>query len=222
MKPLNFADQLDMKKLTILALITCIGTAASAQFEGVLTYDCTIKNKTLTTIYESKSKVLLEAKIYPMKAGIADIKEAREQDPILFDFEKKKATRIGTRHHEIASSDLAPVTNDRNDKAKDEEINISLVGTEKIDAYNCQHFTVKIKNTTVDLWITKELGASSVCLLSQFDYYPAGSILYNKLQAAGGEGVVVRSKEGEVVVNLTNAQVKTVPPSYFEIPGVKP
>ena len=211
-----------MKKITILAIFLGIGTAALAQFEGILTYDCTIKNKTLTTIYESKTKVLLEAKIYPMKAGIADIKDAKEQDPILFDFEAKKATRVGSKHHEIATSDLGPVTNDHNDKAKDQDITITSVGPEKIESYNCGHFTVKIKNTTVDLWITKDLGVSSVCLFSQFDYYPAGSILYEKLKAASGGGVVVRSKEGDVVVNLTNAQVKPVPPSYFDIQGVKP
>ncbi|HEY4337286.1 MAG TPA: DUF4412 domain-containing protein [Puia sp.] len=210
-----------MKKLTLLALFLSFGMASFAQFEGVLTYDCTIRNKTLTTIYESKAKVLLEAKIYPMKNGIADIKEAKEQDAILFDFEAKKATRIGTKHHETATSALVPVTNDHNDKAKGDEITVTLVGEEQIAPYKCQHFTVKIKNTTVDLWITKELGVSSVCLLSQFDYYPSGSILYDKLKAAGGDGVVVRSKEGDVVVNLTGAQVKTVPPSYFEIPGVK-
>ena len=210
-----------MKKLTAAVVFLSLATSAFAQFEGVLMYDCTIRNKTLTTIYESKTKALMEAKIYPMKGGIADIKEAKEQDPILFDFETKKATRIGQRHHEIATSALAPVTNDRNDKAKEEEITITLVGEEQIDPYKCQHFTVKIKNTTVDLWITKELGASSVVMLSQFDYYPAGSILFEKLKAAGGEGVVVRSREGDVVVNLTNAQVKTVPPSYFDIPGAK-
>jgi hypothetical protein len=207
-----------MNKLTVLALITSLATtAASAQFEGVLTYDCTIKNKTLTTIYESKTKVLMEAKIYPMKGGVADIKEAKEQDPILFDFETKKATRVGTRHHEVATSDLGPVTNDKNNKAKEEEIAVTLVGPEKIDDWSCQHFTVKVRSTTVELWITKDLGASSVCLLSQFDYYPAGSILFDKLKAAGGEGIVVRSKEGDVVVNLTNAQAKTVPPAYFDI-----
>src|ERR1700744_2131964 len=127
-----------MKKHSILALALIIGIAGRAQFEGILTYDCTIKNKTLTTIYESKTKVLLEAKIYPMKAGIADIKDAKEQDPILFDFEAKKATRIGSRHHEIATSAIGPVTNDRNDKAKDEDITITLVGAEKIGDYNCQ------------------------------------------------------------------------------------
>lgn len=80
-----------MKKLTAAAIFLSLATSVFAQFEGVLTYDCTIKNKTLTTIYESKTKVLVEAKIYPMKAGIADIKEAKEQDPILFDFETKKS-----------------------------------------------------------------------------------------------------------------------------------
>jgi hypothetical protein len=211
-----------MKKLTAAVIFLSLATSVFAQFEGVLTYDCTIRNKTLTTIYESKTKVMVEAKIYPMKGGVADIKDAKEQDPILFDFETKKATRIGSHHHDIATSNLAPVTNDHNDKAKEGEITITLVGEEKVDPYKCQHFTVKIKNTTIDLWITKELGESSVVFLSQFDYYPAGSILFEKLKAAGGEGVVVRSKEGDVVVNLNNAQVKTVPASYFEIPGSKP
>jgi hypothetical protein len=206
-----------MKSISILALALFISMAGRAQFEGVLTYDCTIKNKTLTTIYEAKNKVLLEAKIYPMKAGIADIKDAKEQDPILFDFAAKKATRVGVKHHEVATSDITPVTNDRNDKAKEEDISVTLVGPEKIGEYSCQHFTIKIRNTNVDLWITKELGASAVCLLSQFDYYPAGSILFEKLKTAGGDGVVVRSKEGDIVVNLTNAQVKTVPESYFDI-----
>lgn len=211
-----------MKKLIILAFFLGIWRMGYAQFEGVLTYDCTIKNKTLTTIYESRTKVLLEAKIYPMKEGVADIRQAREQDPILFDFETKKATRIGARHHETASSDISPVTADRVGKLKDEDISIEVAGTEKMNGYNSQHFVVKIKGNTKDLWITKDLGTSSVCMLSQFDYYPAGTLLYDKLKAAGGDGIVVRSKVGDIVVNLTNAQVKTVPPSYFEIPGKKP
>ena len=210
-----------MKKLNILALFLGIWTAGHAQFEGILTYDCTIKNKTLTTIYESKTKVLLEAKIYPMKGGVADIREARVQDPIIFDFEAKKATRIGAKHHETLSSDLAPVTADHN-KVKEDEVSVTAVGSEKIEGYNCQHLTVKIRNSTIDLWITKDLGASEICMLSQFDYYPSGSMLFEKLKAAGGEGIVVRSKSGDIVVNLTNAQIKTVPPSYFDIPGAKP
>lgn len=208
-----------MKKLTILALSLGIWLMGYSQFEGILTYDCTIKNKTLTTVYESRTKVLLEAKIYPMKEGVADIRQAREEDPILFDFETKKATRIGARHHETVSSDISPITADRIGKLKDEDISIEPAGAEKMNGYNSQRFVVKIKGNVKELWITKDLGVSAVCMLSQFDYYPAGTLLYDKLKAAGGDGIVVRSKVGDIVVNLTNAQVKTVPPSYFDIPG---
>ena len=62
-----------MKRLTLVLLTIGFLQIARAQFEGVLYYDCTIKNKTLTTIYASKTKVLLESKTYPMKEGAADI-----------------------------------------------------------------------------------------------------------------------------------------------------
>lgn len=208
-----------MKKLTLVFFLLIFLQAAQAQFEGVLYYDCTIKNKTLTTIFESKNKVLLESKIFPMKGGVADIGAGKEQDDLLFDFDINKATRISARHKESFTSDMVPITADRFNNLKDEDIVIEDRGEEKIGDYNCHHFNVKIRNKTYELWITKDLGASSICMISQFDYFPAGSQLFNKLRAAGGDGVVVRSKNGDVVVNLTNVQKKTVPSSYFEIPA---
>ncbi len=208
-----------MKKLTLVFFLLVFLQAAQAQFEGVLYYDCTIKNKTLTTIFESKTKVLLESKIFPMKGGVADIGAGKEQDDLLFDFDINKATRISSRHKEAFTSDMVPITADRFSNLKDEDISIEDKGEEKIGDFNCHHFNVKIRNKTYELWITKDLGASSICMISQFDYFPAGSQLFNKLKAAGGDGVVVRSKNGDVVVNLTNVQRKTVPSSYFEIPA---
>jgi Domain of unknown function (DUF4412) len=208
-----------MKKLTLVFFLLGFLQAAKAQFEGVLYYDCTIKNKTLTTIFESKTKVLLESKIFPMKGGVADIGAGKEQDDLLFDFDVNKATRISARHKEAFTSDMVPVTVDRMSNLKEEDIGIEDRGDEKIGDYNCHHFNVKIRNKTYELWITKDLGASSICMISQFDYFPAGSLLFNKLKAAGGDGVVVRSKTGDLVVNLTNVQKKTVPSSYFEIPA---
>ncbi len=193
--------------------------AAQAQFEGVLYYDCTIKNKTLTTLFESKTKVLVESKIFPMKGGVADIGAGKEQDDLLFDFEANKATRISARHKEAFTSDMVSVTADRISNLKEEDISIEDRGEEKAGDYSCHHFAVKIKNKTYELWITKELGVSSICMISQFDYFPAGSLLFNKLKAAGGDGVTIRSKTGDVEVNLTNVQKKTVPLSYFEIPA---
>jgi hypothetical protein len=207
-----------MKKLTLALSLLVFRQAAHAQFEGVLYYDCTIKNKTLTTIYESKSKVLLESKIYPMKGGAADIGAGKEQDDLIFDFETNKATRLSVRHKEAVTSDMVPITADKPSKLKAEDITIEDKGTEKVGDYNCHHYVVKLKNKESELWVTQDLGTSPVMIISQFDYYPAGSVVYNKLKEAGAEGVVVRTKDGNVVVNLTNVQKKTIPASYFEIP----
>ncbi len=208
-----------MKRLT-LALLT-IGwlQIARAQFEGVLYYDCTIKNKTLTTIYASKTKVLLESKIYPMKEGAAEIDKGKEQDPLIFDFVANKTTRMSARHKESITGDLAPVTQDRIGNVKEEDVSVEDLGAEKIGDYNCHHYGIKIKNRKSELWVTKDLGVSLLCMLSQFDYYPSGTLLFTKLKAADADGVVVKSKAGNVVVNLTNVQKKVVPPSVFELPA---
>ncbi|HVS95019.1 MAG TPA: DUF4412 domain-containing protein [Puia sp.] len=207
-----------MKKLTLTAVLLGFLHLAHAQFEGVLYYDCTIKNKTLTTIYSSGKKVLLEAKTYPMKEGAVDISKAKEQDALIFDFAAGKVTRLSTRRKVAVTTSIGPVTSDREANPKQEDVTIRDLGAEKIGAYACHHFAVTVKNKKSDIWITKDLGTSSLCLLAQFDYYPAGSLLYDKLKEAGGEGVVVRCQSGNVVVNLTNVQRKTVPVSFFEIP----
>jgi hypothetical protein len=207
-----------MKRLTLVLLTIGFLQIARAQFEGVLYYDCTIKNKTLTTIYASKTKVLLESKIYPMKEGAADIGAGKEQDPLIFDFVANKATRLSPRHKEALTTEMVAVTEDRIGKLKDEDISVEDLGTEKIGDYNCHHYGIKIKNRKSELWITKDLGTAMVCMVSQFDYYPSGTLLFTKLKAVDADGVVVRSKAGNVVVNLTNVQKKIVPPTYFEIP----
>ncbi|HEV9036823.1 MAG TPA: DUF4412 domain-containing protein [Puia sp.] len=191
---------------------------AYGQFEGILYYDCTIKNKTLTTLYESRTKILLEAKTYPMKEGAADISKGKEQDALIFDFGTNKMTRLSSRHKQALTTAMGPVTADRAADPKEGDLTIQDAGAEKVNGYDCHHFVVTIKNKKSDLWITKDLGTSSLCLVAQFDYYPAGSLLYDKLKAVGGDGVVVRCEAGGVTVNLTNVQRKTVPPSFFEIP----
>ena len=207
-----------MKKLILVFSLLVFRQVAHAQFEGILMYDCTVKNKTLTTVYVAKTKVLLESKIYPMKGGAADISAGREQDNLIFDFDAKKVYRISARNKVAATGDMNPVTADRFDKAKSEDISVEDKGVEKIGEYDCHHFIVRIRNKNLELWMTKDLGATQVYMITQFDYFPMGSALFEKLKASGAEGVVVRSKLDDIVVNLTSVQKKTVPPSYFEIP----
>lgn len=207
-----------MKKLTLVVFLLVFLQAAHAQFEGVLMYDCTIKNKTLTTVYCAKTKVLLESKIYPMKGGAADISAGKEQDDLLFDFDARKVYRISSKHKAAVTGDMGPVAADRFDKVKGDDISVEDKGEEKTGDYNCRHFVIKLRNKQLDLWITKDLGSMPLYLVSQFDYFPVGSTLVDKLKAAGADGVVVRSNIDDVVVNLTGVQRKTVPASYFEIP----
>ena len=213
-------DQINMriKKLTLTVGSLALLHLAHAQFEGILYYDCTIKNKTLTTLYESRTKILLEAKTYPMKEGAADISKGRELDDLLFDFDANKMTRLSSRHKEAITTPMSPVTTDRAVTPKEGEVTIQDEGTEKVNGYDCHHIALTIKGKKSDIWITKDLGTSSLFLVSQFDYYPAGSLVYDKLKEAGGDGIVVRCQSGGVTVNLTNVQRKTVPPSFFEIP----
>lgn len=208
-----------MKKLTLIISLLALLQAAKAQFLGILYYDCTVRNKTLTTIYVSKTKVLLESKIYPMKGGAADISAGKEQDDLIFDFDSGRITRLSSKHKVAATGDMAPVTADRIGKLRDEDVTVEDKGQEKIGDYACHHYNLRIKNKNIELWITKDLGTTPLYMVSQFDYYPAGSLVFDKLKAAGAEGVVVRSREGQVEVNLTNVQRKTVPPSYFEVPS---
>jgi hypothetical protein len=190
-----------------------------AQFEGTLLYDCTIKNKTLTTIYVSKTKVLLEAKTFPMKDGVADINAGKDLDDLLFDFEANKATRLNSKYKKALTQDMAPFAADKLAKAKDGDITITDLGPEKVDNYECHHFSIKIKGAARELWITKDLGTAPIYMVSLFDYFPAGSLVANKLKDAGGEGIVVKSQNGNILVTLTNVQRKAVPPAYFQIPA---
>jgi hypothetical protein len=153
-----------------------------------------------------------------MKGGAADISAGKVQDDLVFDFDAKKVYRLSAKHKVSAVGDMNPVTADRFDKIKGQDITVQDKGEEKIGDYNCHHFVVRLKNKSLELWITKDLGSTSLYLVSQFDYFPVGSVLFDKLKASGADGIVVRSKADDVVVNLTNVQRKTVPPSYFEIP----
>lgn len=208
-----------MKKLTILVAIIAFCQAARAQFEGTLVYDCTMKTKVMMTVYETKGKARIEAKIYPMKEGAADITKGKEQDPLLFDFGTGKQVRFVDKHHVYTESGFSQLNAEKEAKLTDADVTVENAGAETIGKLSCQHFVLKVKGNQKDLWITKDLGASNICLAGIMEYYPSGSMILEKLKAAGGDGVVVKSQDGAQVVTLTNYQTRTPPAYNFEIPA---
>ena len=208
-----------MKKLTFLIIILGVFQVTYAQFEGTLVYDCTIRTKVLMTIYETKSKVRIESKIYPMKEGAADIAKGKEQDDLLFDFENNKELRFVPKHHAFVETGFSQVSAEKSMKLTDGDISVESVGTEKIGKLDCQHFVVKVKGEKKDLWITKDLGNSNVCLAGIMLYYPKGSMILEKIRGAGGDGVVVKVQFGDQVTMLTNYQTRPPAAYNFEIPA---
>jgi hypothetical protein len=208
-----------MKKLTFLIFILGVFQVTYAQFEGTLVYDCTIKTKVLMTIYETKSKVRIESKIYPMKEGAADIAKGKEQDDLLFDFENNKELRFVPKHHAFVETGFSQLSAEKNMKLTEGDISVEAVGTEKIGKLDCQHFVVKVKGDKTDLWITRELGDSKICLGGILLYYPKGSMILEKIRGAGGEGVVVKAQFGDQVTMLTNYQTRPPAAYNFEIPA---
>ena len=207
-----------MKKLTVLVALMAILQISFAQFEGTLVYDCTLKTKVMMTLYETKSKVKIESKIYPMKEGAADITKGKEQENMLLDFETSKEMHFVEKHHVYTEGGFSQLNTEKEMKLSDGDISVQNVGSEKIGKLDCQHFVVKVKGDQRDLWITKELGSSNICLAGIFLYYPSGSMILNKIKSAGGDGVVVKSQTGDQVVMLTNYQTRTPPAYNFEIP----
>ena len=207
-----------MKKLTILGVLLTILQVSFGQFEGTLVYDCTMKTKVMMTLYETKSKVKIESKIYPMKEGAADITKGKEQENMLLDFTTNKEMHFVEKHRVYTEGGFSQLNAEKEMKLSDGDISVENVGSEKIGKLDCQHFVVKVKGDQRDLWITRDLGNSNIFLAGIFLYYPEGSMILNKIKSAGGDGVVVKSQAGGQVVTLTNYQAKTPPAYNFEIP----
>lgn len=208
-----------MKKLTVLVAILAIFQVSYAQFEGTLVYDCTLKTKVLMTIYESKTKVRVEGKVYPMKEGAADIAKGKEQDALLFDFETNKEIRFIPKRHAVVETEFGEVSAERSMKLTEADISVQNAGAEKVGKFDCQHFVVKVKGEQKDMWITKDLGTSNICLAGILLYYPRGSMILDKIRSAGGDGIVVKCQFGDQVTNLTNYQTRPPAAYNFEIPA---
>ena len=127
--------------------------------------------------------------------------------------------RFVPKHHAYVEGGFSQLNIEKNMKLSDADVSVENAGAEQIGKLNCQHFIVKVKGERRDLWITKDLGTSSILLGGPLVYYPPGSIVLSKIISAGGEGVVVKSQEGDQVTNLTNYQTRTPPAYNFEIPA---
>jgi hypothetical protein len=109
---------------------------------------------------------------------------------------------------------------------KDEqaEYEITVLGKERVNNYNCTHVKAVNKNTRheMELWLSKDI--------TQYERYASiknkyiASNLYKQLREKGAEGFVVRlvmseERMGQMEMNLVKAEERNIDASMFNLDG---
>ena len=106
------------------------------------------------------------------------------------------------------------------------EYEVTIVGKEKVNGYNCTHVKIKQKGSKHDMdwWTTTEL-ANYAEFSKVKSQYTGKSNLYSALEAKGAAGFPVRIKtedHGQMVqVDLITAEKRTNPSNLFSLSGYK-
>jgi hypothetical protein len=207
-------------KYFVLFFATILFTSlAFGQFEGVLHYECTLKNQITMTVYLSQAKARVEAKVIPYYDGKPNLAEAKDQRTIIYDLGSKKEITLNAQANMAIVTTYSEIRNDSMMKLTDDDIIIEHAGSEKIGSFSCDHYIITIKGSKKELWITKELGPGSLYVGSEFLYYAGGGPVARKLVAMGATGIVVRSQYGQLTTILTGYEKKSIPTSMFEAPA---
>ena len=208
-----------MKRILFSAFFALLSHLCLAQFQGVLHYDCTLKNQVLMNVYLAPGKARIEAKIIPLNNGIANLSAAKDQHIIIFDLVNKKEIKIIPDMKMATISGYTEILMDSVAKLTEKDISVQNAGSEKVGNYSCDHFILTIRASRKDLWITKDLGTSGLYVGSEFLYYADGGLAYQKLAAAGAAGVVVKSQNGTLITELSSYEKKEIPATMFQIPS---
>jgi hypothetical protein len=207
-------------KYLISSLATVMSSClAFGQFEGVLHYQCMLKNQIAMTVYLSPTKARVEANVIPYFDGKPNLAEATDQRVIIFDILAKKETTLNAKTNTAVTSSLSESRTDSIMKLNGDDIIVEKEGPENVGQFSCDHFILSIKGSKKDLWITKDLGAGSLYVGSEFLYYTMGGLIAQKLAAAGATGIVVKSQYGQLTTLLTGFEKKNIPLSMFEVPA---
>ncbi|HMH23015.1 MAG TPA: DUF4412 domain-containing protein [Puia sp.] len=209
-----------MKKIICLLMVAGFLHGASAQFQGTLTYECVHANKVIIVYSQSGSRVRIDGKVIPIKAGVADPTGEKDQDVLLFDLSASKETHLHAAGMTAYTTQFVGPMQEQAMHLSDKDITIQQLGPEKIGEYSCRHIVLSIHGGKRDLWITKDLGGTpGVCIAGTFLYYTPGSLILKKLIDAGDDGVIVKSMSGPLIMTLTGYDKKIPPASMYSIPS---
>jgi len=207
-----------MKRLLVLvSVVTPLVVAAAAPFEGVIEMKMSgARMQGTMTVSVSPLGARSEMKVLnaPMPMDRTIIHNRSKPDTaLMLDEGQKTFMEMDTKAaREAAKAGPQPT------------YTVKKVGKDKVAGYGCDHVTVtSSRGESHDMWITKELGDSSM-FAGMGGPRGAGAedALGKALKEAGVDGFPVKSVYGTgeqmMTMELVKVEKKAVPASAFEIP----
>ncbi len=134
----------------------------------------------------------------------------------------KKAFVLNETAKTYSVIDMSAVSQMANDPA---EFDITVIGKEKVNGYNCTHIKLKLKSTAAeeDVWLTAELPNYKQYMSVRSKFTSDG--FFKALSAKGLAGFPVRmmvtEHGGSMQVDMVKAEMRNNPPSLFSLSGYK-
>ncbi len=218
-----------MRYLFLILILLEPAINSLAQFNGILHYqshyDSQLGTGTVyTTFYVSGNKVRVESRNAQTKSALGS-PSTKDQNPLIFDFSVNKETHIAPERKMAMVMNFITIMQENMMQVNPSDIMIENSGTEQVDNFSCTHFVItqkfpRIPNRVVkrDVWITKDLGGGNLYYVGSYLYHPKGSIIANKILAAGGNGIVVKWATEGTSADLVGVEKKSLPGSTFAVP----
>ena len=113
----------------------------------------------------------------------------------------------------------------RSQSDNDDDIEVTVLGKEKVNNYNCTHVSIKNRKSqrTSEMWLSKDIpGFMNYTTVK--NNYLGGSKFFDALKAKGAEGFVARmltnSERGEKMqMDLVKAEKQNIPDAFLSLNG---
>jgi len=215
-------------KFLLVLLLAFAGQAASAQFAGKLTYKLVNPNDILYMVYYQNGN---DARVDARTVSKADTTQVTStQDTLLFDIAGKKTTHLQYKSgnaYIMVNTATMTLQAMGGKGVPQQQLSVQTIGTETVDGYACTHYIVvgQIGSYTSkrEVWVTTSLGTPGIQVAGGYLYWTPDFPQEIKLLAAGGAGVIVRSKISSpgltIQMDLIGVDTKTPDASLFKVPA---
>ncbi len=112
-------------------------------------------------------------------------------------------------------------------EGSDDDYDVTVLGKEKVNGFNCTHVTVKNRKTgrESEMWMSKDIPNYSSFTSVKTEQL-GGAHFFNALKAKGADGFVARlvaagGRGEKIQMDLVKAEKRDIPSSYFSLDGYK-